>query len=865
MRAMLTSWLLCAALSGAVPAVPPQADQLPAPPAEAAPDRRPLTELLVLAPVGVPRRGPFQPDPIMALVARGVAPQPSAGTVQAVGGGRSRTWTQLTNAEGAYSDATLKGGWAFARLTHDRPGVYLLDAAGHSAAWIDGDPRAGDPYGLGIVRAPVLVRAEGTPALFKSGRNGELRAALVTPPAPVFVEAHDATLPDLVRGVPGDSLGAMLVVNATTEPQPNLLLRLALDLGDGPKPLADQRLPVLVPLETRKQSVPLPLRMDVPAGIESATLVATLARIDPSAAAQLVPLHAQRFTLRVREADQSRVVGFQSAIDESAQSYALVPRKGDAPAGTPPAVVLSLHGASVEASGQAAALSARDWAIHVAPTNRRPFGFDWEDWGRQDALEALFHAAARGGADPTRTYVTGHSMGGHGTWMLGSQMPGLFAALAPSAGWRDFWSYSGAWDYEGSAGVPTLLDRAANVSRLGLLETNLAGRGVYVLHGSEDDNVPVLEARAMRERLGAFHTDFAYREVPGAGHWWGNDSVDDDALFDFLRRRALEPDELVTEIDFTTVNPAVSGRAHWITIEAQHHSLAPSRVEARLLVERRRFVVKTTNASRLWFDLSRLGFPQGDRPATMPAGGEFSVFIDGQEIGIEWPAGARELRMFQRIPGGPWEAMGPVNPLWKNPLRAGPFKEAFKNRMVFVYGTQGDPAAAYRTFAKARYDLEVWRYRGNGSALLVSDRELLGASPQGRAGRNVVIYGNADENAAWSLLPASCPFEVRQGLVRVGDVRLERDDLGLLFTYPLESGPVESVAVVCGSGATGMRLTEALPYFSSGASYPDWTVFDPAVLEQGPEAAIGAGFLGYDWSLDRGQTAWTQAVLDANR
>ena len=57
---MLTSWLLCAALSGAVPAVPPQADQLPAPPAEAAPDRRPLTELLVLAPVAAWAQAPGQ-------------------------------------------------------------------------------------------------------------------------------------------------------------------------------------------------------------------------------------------------------------------------------------------------------------------------------------------------------------------------------------------------------------------------------------------------------------------------------------------------------------------------------------------------------------------------------------------------------------------------------------------------------------------------------------------------------------------------------------------------------------------------------------------------------------------------------------
>ncbi|MEZ5975322.1 MAG: hypothetical protein R3E96_10910 [Planctomycetota bacterium] len=43
----------------------------------------------------------------------------------------------------------------------------------------------------------------------------------------------------------------------------------------------------------------------------------------------------------------------------------------------------------MEAISQARAYQAKDWATVVAATNRRPFGFDWEDWGRMDALEVL--------------------------------------------------------------------------------------------------------------------------------------------------------------------------------------------------------------------------------------------------------------------------------------------------------------------------------------------------------------------------------------------------------------------------------------------------------------------------------------------
>jgi hypothetical protein len=50
------------------------------------------------------------------------------------------------------------------------------------------------------------------------------------------------------------------------------------------------------------------------------------------------------------------------------------------------ALVLSLHGAGVQGIGQAQAYSPKDWAYLIAPTNRRPFGFDWEEWGRRNGL-----------------------------------------------------------------------------------------------------------------------------------------------------------------------------------------------------------------------------------------------------------------------------------------------------------------------------------------------------------------------------------------------------------------------------------------------------------------------------------------------
>ena len=71
---------------------------------------------------------------------------------------------------------------------------------------------------------------------------------------------------------------------------------------------------------------------------------------------------------------------------------------------------LSVHGAEVEAINQARAYKLKDWGVIVAPTNRRPRGFNWEDWGRIDALEVLDIDQKRFKPNPQKIYLTGHSM-----------------------------------------------------------------------------------------------------------------------------------------------------------------------------------------------------------------------------------------------------------------------------------------------------------------------------------------------------------------------------------------------------------------------------------------------------------------------
>ncbi|MEW4451123.1 hypothetical protein AB1L30_00355, partial [Bremerella sp. JC817] len=104
----------------------------------------------------------------------------------------------------------------------------------------------------------------------------------------------------------------------------------------------------------------------------------------------------------------------------------------------------------------------------------------------------------------------------------------------------------------------------------------------------------------------------------------------------------------------------------------------------------------------------------------------------------------------------------------------GAFKDAFRHRVVLVYGTVGSEEENAWALARARYDAETFGYRGNGSIDVIPDTAF---DPAADPDRNVVLYGHADSNAAWSGLLGDGPVAVERGRLRVGAVDRERDDL----------------------------------------------------------------------------------------
>lgn len=792
---------------------------------------------LAIGRVGRSGRSPVHTDAIEAQIVSGKWRRPHAGDELRLPDGSTRVWTQLsTNQDGGFADRAFRDGYGYVPVTVATDCVMLLDAAGDNMAYVNGEPRAGNPYQYGYVKLPVALHAGTNDLLFQCSR-GRMKVSLTAPPAPVSFNLSDPTLPDLVTDTKANTWGAVVLVNATPEAQQHLVIRAALAGGA----TVDTPVPVVPPLSVRK--VGFQLRGKAPRSGDKVALELTL--LD-QAGGKRKTLDTAKTDLRVRRPDQTQKRTFVSDLDGSVQYWALNPAQPVHRNDPPPALFLSVHGAGVEAIGQADAYSPKTWGHLAAPTNRRPYGFDWEGWGRLDALEVLRLAMAELHPDPQRVYLTGHSMGGHGTWQLGALFPDRFAAIGPSSGWISFFSYAGGRRFTNATPVEAILQRASAPSDTLLMQTNYLQEGVYVLHGSADDNVPVREARQMTNVLAQFHHDFQYHEQPGAGHWWdasdepGADCVDWAPLFDFFARHAIPTDESLREVNFTTVNPGVSATCHWLEIEQQVHPLERSAADVRWDPGQRRFVGTTLNVARLAFSLN-----------SIKPGAPLEVELDGQTLdAIPWPAAGK---LWLQNDAGQWRVTTALSPTMKGPRRSGPFKDAFRHRMRFVYGTAGTPAENAWALAKAKFDAETFWYRGNGAVDVIPDTAFnASAEPD----RGVILYGNADSNRAWPTLLGDSPVQVRRGQVTIGGRTLSGDDLACLFLRPRAGSDVACVGVVAGTGVAGMKLTDRLLYFLSGVAYPDCTVLGPDMLSDEARGVRAAGFFGNDWSVEQGDFAW---------
>ncbi|MFN2601409.1 MAG: alpha/beta hydrolase-fold protein [Gemmatimonadaceae bacterium] len=157
----------------------------------------------------------------------------------------------------------------------------------------------------------------------------------------------------------------------------------------------------------------------------------------------------------------------------------------------------------------------------------------WVGAPAEAAFAALTKTLGEFKVDPQRVYLTGLSMGGHGTWYLAYRHPEIFAAIAPICGW-----VTERPDSRGSVMVIPPEDGPAFPA----LTRKLGKLPIWIFHGEMDTSVPVSYSREPAAALKAASADVRYTEYLGMGHnVWDATYASDEFLHWLFAQRRTKP------------------------------------------------------------------------------------------------------------------------------------------------------------------------------------------------------------------------------------------------------------------------------------------------------------------------------------
>jgi dienelactone hydrolase len=189
------------------------------------------------------------------------------------------------------------------------------------------------------------------------------------------------------------------------------------------------------------------------------------------------------------------------------QPYALwLPENLDPNASTP--LVLVLHSLSNHHNQYARTVypqvAGSLGAIAITPLALGVDGWYWDE-GLVDTLDAWADVRRRYAIDADRTLSSGYSMGGYGTYRLGTIVPDLLTAGISWVGPPT----DGIW-----TGSPTTVDAGLTYDQI----ENTYNVPFFIVHGTFDELVPVTGVTRQAERFKELGHEYRYNLHPGQDH-----------------------------------------------------------------------------------------------------------------------------------------------------------------------------------------------------------------------------------------------------------------------------------------------------------------------------------------------------------
>ncbi len=221
----------------------------------------------------------------------------------------------------------------------------------------------------------------------------------------------------------------------------------------------------------------------------------------------------------------------------------------DYDASRPYPVVLFLHGAGERGAdgllqthvgiGAAIRQNRERFPFLVVFPQARPNGL-WVGDIADQALKALDQTIEEFNVDRRRVYLTGLSLGGHGTWYVAARATGRFAAIVPVCGFVAL--PRSDMPAENKARLLAENPFAALSDPYQAVASQIRNVPVWIFHGGADTVVSVEESRRMVQALKALGADVKYTEYEGVGHnSWDKAYAEPELISWLLSKRRDNP------------------------------------------------------------------------------------------------------------------------------------------------------------------------------------------------------------------------------------------------------------------------------------------------------------------------------------
>jgi predicted peptidase len=499
------------------------------------------------------------------------------------------------------------------------------------------------------------------------------------------------------------------------------------------------------------------------------------------------------------------------APDGSAQPYWVALPKGYTPGRKWPLVVY-LHGYTSDIS------KLNPWfpptEIIEAASNRGfimaiPYGrrnSDFVQWGQDDTLQVKRETMANYSVDGSRTFLAGASMGGYGVYAVALHDPSQWAAAAAICGRTDFYLWFGIKREELPAWKRALYD--ADDPRF--LITNSRGTRFFVQHGARDLTVPVEHSRLFAADAKKLDLPVQYLEQPEGDHWFNfQTSAVSRAMEWFAGLPSYIPPR---KIEMVAVDPR-EAKNGWASIEAFETYGEKASLNAQVGADK--VTVITQNVAR---------FALEPPVRYLRAGQLLTLTVNG----VESP------KLYDPLRPIVWQKEGAK--VTKTPLRSGPFKSAFRDAFLLVYGNADDQKAAQRMAIE-------WKDNADGDAPIKAATEITEAD---KAKYNLILLGTAATNPLLAEIAPKLPVELTATGYRIGTEEVPAQGLGLRMVWKSPWNDKRLIGI-----CSGLWWGEKLPVNHKLDLIPDYIVYAKETDADDTNHAIRAGFFDGDFELQK--------------